>query len=137
MLAHNGEINTLHGQRQLDEEPRDPPGRTRFGAYIEDVKPIIQAGGSDTAALDNVFELLVRAGRDAPMAKTMLIPEASATNATMPAEPPRPVHLLQRGDGAVGRPGRDRRRPTAAGWSPASTATACARCATPSPPTAC
>ena len=42
----------------------------------DDIKPIVQAGGSDTAALDNVFELLVRAGRDAPMAKAMLIPES-------------------------------------------------------------
>jgi glutamate synthase (NADPH/NADH) large chain len=42
------------------------------------VKPIIQPGGSDSAALDNVFEVLVRAGRSAPMAKTLLMPEAWA-----------------------------------------------------------
>ena len=36
----------------------------RSASYIEDIKPVIQAGGSDTAALDNVFEVLVRAGRD-------------------------------------------------------------------------
>ena len=65
------------GQRQLDEEPRDPHGRPRPSATIsEDMKPIIQPGGSDSAALDNVFEVLVRAGRAAPMAKTLLIPEA-------------------------------------------------------------
>ncbi len=45
---------------------------------------MVQAGGSDTAALDNVFELLVRAGRDAPMAKTLMIPPSIANDATMP-----------------------------------------------------
>ena len=43
-------------------------------AHIGDVKPVIQAGGSDTACLDNVFELLTFAGRDAPMAKSLMIP---------------------------------------------------------------
>src|SRR5262249_36144659 len=47
-----------------------------FGEYQDDVKPVIQPGGSDSAALDNTFEVLVRAGRDAPMAKTLLIPES-------------------------------------------------------------
>ena len=44
----------------------------------------IQAGGSDSAALDNVFEVLVRAGRDAPMAKALMMPAWSASDATMP-----------------------------------------------------
>ena len=35
---------------------------------MDDIKPVIQAAGSDTATLDNVFEVLLRAGRDAPMA---------------------------------------------------------------------
>ena len=42
----------------------------------KDVKPVIQPGSSDSAALDQTFELLVRAGRTAPAAKTLLIPEA-------------------------------------------------------------
>jgi glutamate synthase (NADPH/NADH) large chain len=49
-----------------------------FGDADADVKPIIQPGGSDSAALDNVFEVLVRAGRSAPMAKSLLVPEAWA-----------------------------------------------------------
>ena len=53
--------------------------------FIDDVKPVVQAGGSDTATLDNVFELLVRAGRDAPMAKALLIPASIGQDATMPA----------------------------------------------------
>src|SRR4029453_14889130 len=52
--------------------------------YLETIKPVVQAGGSHTATLDNVFELLVRGGRDAPMAKAMLIPESIGNNATMP-----------------------------------------------------
>ena len=54
-------------------------GRASAATYYVDF-----AGGSDTATLDNVFELLVRAGRDAPMVKSMLIPESVGSNATMP-----------------------------------------------------
>ena len=83
MLAHNGEINTAHRQHQLDEEPRDAAGGRRPRAMrMEDVKPVVQAGGSDTATLDNVFELLVRAGRDAPMAKALMIPASIGQDAT-------------------------------------------------------
>ncbi|NVK44774.1 MAG: glutamate synthase large subunit, partial [Rhodobacteraceae bacterium] len=52
-----------------------------FGEMAEDIKPIIPQGSSDSAALDSVFEVLVRAGRSAPMAKTMLVPEAWSKNA--------------------------------------------------------
>ncbi|MDP9095857.1 MAG: glutamate synthase large subunit, partial [Pseudomonadota bacterium] len=52
-------------------------------SYIEDVKPVIQAGSSDTATLDQVFELLVRAGRDAPMTKALTIPASVGQDATM------------------------------------------------------
>src|SRR3546814_19936816 len=47
-----------------------------FGEHSEDIKPVIPAGASDTAALDAVFETLCRAGRDAPTAKLILVPEA-------------------------------------------------------------
>jgi len=50
--------------------------RLKWGDQAEDVKPIIQKGSSDSAALDATFELLVRAGRSAPMVKTLLVPEA-------------------------------------------------------------
>ncbi len=53
-----------------------------FGELAEDIKPIVQPNGSDSAALDNVFEVLVRAGRTAPMAKSMLVPEAWSKLAT-------------------------------------------------------
>jgi glutamate synthase (NADPH) large chain len=83
MLAHNGEINTLKGNTNWMKSHEIRMASDAFGAAQEDVKPIIQPGGSDSAALDNVFEVLVRAGRTAPMAKTLLVPEAWAKSATM------------------------------------------------------
>ena len=52
--------------------------------WMDDVKPVIQAGGSDTATLDAVFEVLARAGRDPPMTKAMMIPASIGQDATMP-----------------------------------------------------
>ena len=60
----------------------------------------------------------------------MLIPRGLVANPNDAAQAPRHVRLLQRRDGAVGRPGRDRRHRRHAGCWPGSTATACARCAT-------
>ncbi len=76
MLAHNGEINTLKGNKNWMRSHEIRMAAEAFGAHGEDIKPVIQPGGSDSAALDNTFEVLVRAGRPAPMAKTLLIPEA-------------------------------------------------------------
>ena len=83
MLAHNGEINTVTGninwmrahETRLSDPDLDP--------WMDDIKPVIQGGGSDTATLDNVFEVLVRAGRDAPMTKAMMIPASIGQDATM------------------------------------------------------
>ncbi len=57
-----------------------------FGRAIEDLKPIIQPEASDSSALDNVFELLVRGHRNLPMVKLMMIPEASSSNPNVPAK---------------------------------------------------
>jgi len=76
MLAHNGEINTLRGNANWMRSHEIRMTAEAFGADDATVKPVIQAGGSDSAALDNVFEVLVRAGRPAPMVKALLIPEA-------------------------------------------------------------
>ena len=85
MIAHNGEINTVHGNANWMKSHETRLSHPLLDAHLDDIKPVIQAGGSDTATLDNVFELLVRGGRDAPMAKSMLIPESLGANATMPA----------------------------------------------------
>ena len=76
MLAHNGEINTIKANTNFMKNHEIKMASSAFGERAEEVKPVIQKGSSDSAALDAVFELLVRAGRSAPMAKTLLIPEA-------------------------------------------------------------
>ena len=76
MLAHNGEINTLKGNVNWMRSHEIRMASGAFGEMAEDIKPIIPAGSSDSSALDSVFEVLVRAGRNAPMAKTMMVPES-------------------------------------------------------------
>ncbi len=76
MLAHNGEINTLKGNVNWMKSHEIRMAHSAFGEMAEDIKPIVPNGSSDSAALDAVFEVLVRAGRNAPMAKTMLVPES-------------------------------------------------------------
>jgi glutamate synthase (NADPH/NADH) large chain len=84
MLAHNGEINTVIGNTNWMKSHETRLNDAELGPFIEDIKPVIQAGSSDTAALDAAFELLVRGGRDAPMTKAMLIPTSISSDATMP-----------------------------------------------------
>ncbi len=76
MLAHNGEINTLKGNVNWMKSHEIRMVSGAFGDTAEDIKPIIPNGASDSSALDSVFEVLVRAGRNAPMAKTLLVPES-------------------------------------------------------------
>jgi len=74
-LAHNGEINTLKGNinwMKIHEQDIN----SEFFDDIESLKPVITPGNSDSAALDNVFELLVRSGKSIPLVKLMLIPDA-------------------------------------------------------------
>ncbi len=83
MLAHNGEINTVAGNTNWMRSHETRLADPLLDPYLEDIKPIVQAGGSDTATLDNVFELLVRAGRDAPMAKALMIPASVGQDSMM------------------------------------------------------
>ena len=87
MLAHNGEINTLKGNVNWMKSHEIRMASNNFGDAAEDIKPIIPSGASDSGALDAVFEVLVRSGRNAPLAKTMLVPEAwsKATTDMKPA----------------------------------------------------
>jgi glutamate synthase (NADPH) large chain len=84
MIAHNGEINTIRGNTNWMKSHEIRMASDNFGDYSEDIKPVIPAGASDTAALDAVFEAIVRAGRDAPTAKIMLVPEAWSKQVNMP-----------------------------------------------------
>jgi len=76
VLAHNGEINTLRGNINWMRAHEARMTSEAFGDYIDDIRPVIQAGSSDSAALDAAAEVMVRAGRSLPMVKTMLIPDA-------------------------------------------------------------
>ena len=74
-LAHNGEINTIKGNinwMKIHEQDMN----SKLFKDMESLKPVIESGNSDSAALDNVFELLVRSGKSVPLAKLMLIPDA-------------------------------------------------------------
>ncbi|WP_414655606.1 glutamate synthase large subunit [Ferrovibrio sp.] len=84
MLAHNGEINTLRGNVNWMKSHEIKMASEAFGDLSDDIKPIVQSGSSDSAALDSVFEVLVRAGRTAPMVKTILIPESASNKPLMP-----------------------------------------------------
>ena len=86
MLAHNGEINTIRGNKNWMKSHEIKMASLAFGDHGDEVKPVIPAGASDTAALDAVFETIVRAGRDAPTAKLMLVPEAWQSNPDLPEQ---------------------------------------------------
>ncbi|MFL9840523.1 glutamate synthase large subunit [Sphingomonas sp. ST-64] len=85
-LAHNGEINTIRGNKNWMLSHEIKMAATAFGEHSEDIKPVIPAGASDTAALDAVFEAICRSGRDAPTAKLMLVPEAWQADTGMPQQ---------------------------------------------------
>ena len=85
-IAHNGEINTLRGN-QTWMAAREPLLASQvFGEHLDDFRPIIRAGGSDSASLDNVVDFLVAGGRSVPHVMMMLVPEAWEDHAEMPPE---------------------------------------------------
>src|SRR6266852_1761534 len=76
LLAHNGEINTLWGNRNAMLAREPALAAPVWERDVEQLKPVIWAEGSDSASLDNAFELLVRSVRDPVHALVMLLPEA-------------------------------------------------------------
>ncbi|MCG2711073.1 MAG: glutamate synthase large subunit, partial [Candidatus Omnitrophica bacterium] len=85
-LAHNGEINTLRGNMNWVRARERLLTSELFGTDIEKLKPVIVEGGSDSAAIDNIFELLVLSGRSLEHAMMMLIPAAWEHNKLMDKE---------------------------------------------------
>ncbi len=83
-LAHNGEINTINGNVNWMKSHETRLADPRLDPFIDDIKPVVQMGNSDTASFDNVFELLLHSGRDAPMAKALMIPASVGPSSTMP-----------------------------------------------------
>ncbi|MFN2571927.1 MAG: glutamate synthase large subunit [Gemmatimonadales bacterium] len=76
MLAHNGEINTLWGNRNAMLAREPALAAPAWEKDVELLKPVIWEDGSDSTSLDNALELLVRSGRDPVHALMMLLPEA-------------------------------------------------------------
>ncbi len=75
MLGHNGEINTIRGNRQWMES-RESVLKSDILGNLNDLYPIVQPGMSDSATLDNALEFLVMSGKSLPHAMAMLVPES-------------------------------------------------------------
>ena len=75
-IAHNGEINTLSGNRNSMRGREPKMVSPTLGDDLTDVFPVVDPTGSDSAAFDNALELLVQSGRSMPHALMMMIPEA-------------------------------------------------------------
>ncbi len=86
MLAHNGEINTLKGNINWMKSHEIRIVSNAFKEHGSHLKPVVQPGSSDSAALDSVFELLVRTGQELPLVKTILIPESWSNKEWMPSK---------------------------------------------------
>ena len=76
MLSHNGEINTIRGNRNWTKAREAEIKADFWGSDIDFLKPITQPGGSDSANLDNVLEILTMSGRSLLHAMTLLVPPA-------------------------------------------------------------
>ncbi|RJU57969.1 glutamate synthase large subunit [Bacteroides sp. AM30-16] len=75
LLAHNGEINTIRGNRGWMEARESVLSSPALGD-IREIRPIVQPGMSDSASLDNVLEFLIMSGLSLPHAMAMLVPES-------------------------------------------------------------
>jgi len=75
-IAHNGEINTLSGNRNCMKSREGKITSEVLGDDLTDLFPIVYENASDSACFDNMLELLVRSGRSMPHAMMMMIPEA-------------------------------------------------------------
>ncbi len=86
MLAHNGEINTVKGNRNWMHAREAELNADFWGEDIDLLKPIIQPGGSDSASLDNALDVLVHSGRSLLHAMHMLVPPAWKSEAHLTPE---------------------------------------------------
>jgi len=85
-IAHNGEINTVKGNRNWMRAREALLATDLIPGDLERVFPIVDAEGSDTASFDEVLELLYLGGRSLPHSILMMIPEAWENHATMSKE---------------------------------------------------
>ncbi|MDR2109669.1 MAG: glutamate synthase subunit alpha, partial [Spirochaetaceae bacterium] len=86
MVSHNGEINTLTGNRFWMAAREPLFSHPRFGEDLRDILPVLEPEKSDSASFDNILELLVLSGRSLPHALMMLIPESWNDKNPIPQE---------------------------------------------------
>jgi len=86
MIAHNGEINTLRGNRNWMRARQARLTSEVFGSDVRKLIPLVNETGSDSATLDNALELLVMGGRHLAHALMMLVPEAWGSDERMDPE---------------------------------------------------
>ena len=86
MIAHNGEINTLRGNKNWMAARQAVMNSPYYGKDLKRMLPIIMEGQSDSATFDSVLELLVMSGRSLPHAMMMMIPEAWSKHDLMDAD---------------------------------------------------
>ena len=85
-IAHNGEINTLQGNRNWMSARRSQLHSAKFRGELDRLFPIIVPGNSDSAQFDNMLELLHLGGRSLPHSMMMMIPEAWESDPHMAPE---------------------------------------------------
>ena len=84
-LAHNGEINTIEGNRSWSEA-RTPKFATPLLPDLQDIRPLVNQEGSDSSSLDNMLELFLAGGMDVFRAMRILIPPAWQAEPDMPPD---------------------------------------------------
>ncbi|MDR0581336.1 MAG: glutamate synthase large subunit [Prevotellaceae bacterium] len=85
LLGHNGEINTIRGNR-FWMQAREALLKAPALGNVEEIFPVIQPGMSDSASLDNVLEFLTMSGKTLPHALAMLVPESRSDKNPIPAD---------------------------------------------------
>ncbi|MDR0554334.1 MAG: glutamate synthase large subunit [Treponema sp.] len=86
IVSHNGEINTIKGNRFWMAAREALLSHPRFGAELQNILPALEPDRSDSASFDNALELLVMSGRSLPHALMMLIPESWNDKNPIPRE---------------------------------------------------
>ena len=86
VIAHNGEINTMMGNKNWMRARESRLASDLFAGDLQKVLPVVPDGGSDSASFDNVLELLMLGGRSLPHSVMMMVPEAYAGRADLTEE---------------------------------------------------
>ncbi len=86
MLAHNGEINTIRGNRNRMRARENSTAHGVWGDRFDDIKPLVQPSGSDSASFDNALQLLTLGGRNPLHACMLMMPPAWEKDKTLSKE---------------------------------------------------